>query len=73
MTLILKTPGFFKNLDIMFQVVPGAYVSQAFDPDTGNFTVTFAANLTVAKNPAVIYLNEKLYYPSGYAVRYDGG
>ena len=48
-------------------------MSQFFDPNNGTFTFTFAANLTLAQTgtPSIIYLNEKLYYPSGYNVRYS--
>jgi endoglycosylceramidase len=48
--------------------VSGRYVNQSFDPITGDFSVTFSADLSLASQPTVIYLNEKYYYTSGYTV-----
>ena len=45
-------------------------MNQTFDPSTGSFSVTFSANTTLASSPSLIFLNEKLYYPQGYTVRY---
>ena len=44
-------------------------MNQNFDPTTGSFSVTFAANTTLVSAPSLIFLNEKLYYPQGYTVR----
>ena len=51
------------------QAVSGRYVNQTFDPATGNFSVTFVADLRVSDYPTVIHVNEKYYYPNGLTVR----
>jgi hypothetical protein len=55
---------------IHFQAVAGRYVKQYFDPDSGNFSLTFAADLALAQSnvSTIIFINEKLSYPSGYSV-----
>lgn len=52
------------------QAVAGRYINQSFDPVTGNFSLTFAADLALAQSNATtaIYLNEKMTYTSGYRV-----
>ena len=52
------------------QAVSGRYVSQSFDPESGDFSLVYSASVTLASYPTVIYLNEKFYYPNGYSVRY---
>ena len=47
----------------------GVYVSQEFDPNTSDYQLTYQANIDIAQ-PTVIYLNEKLYYPNGYNIKY---
>ena len=53
------------------QAVSGRYVSQTFDPGTGDFSVVFTASPIVDFPPTVIYVNEKYYYPNGFTVRWD--
>ena len=57
-----------------FQMVAGKFVSQAFDDESGDFSLTFSASLSLAQVniSSMIYLNDKLYYPKGYTVRYVG-
>ncbi len=55
--------------NLSLQAVTGRYVNQTFDPSTGDFSVTFAANTSLSAYQSIIYLNEKLYYPAGYSVR----
>lgn len=54
---------------ILIQAVSGRYVSQSFNPGNGSFTLVFAASISLAPQPTIIYLNEKFYYPNGYNVR----
>lgn len=51
------------------QAVSGLYASQQFDAATSDFSLSFAANMTLQSQPTLVYLNEKLYYPNGYVVR----
>ena len=53
------------------QAVSGRYVNQTFDPETGDFSVTFTADVMADFPPTVIYVNEKYYYPAGLTVRWD--
>ena len=53
------------------QAVSGRYVNQTFDPETGDFSVTFTADVMADFPPTVIYVNEKYYYPDGLTVRWD--
>ena len=52
------------------QAVAGVYDSQKFDPNTSNFQLTYRANVEI-QQPTIIFLNEKLYYPNGYNIRYN--
>lgn len=45
----------------------GVYNSQEFDPDTGDFQLTYHANVDI-QQPTIIFLNENLYYPNGYDI-----
>lgn len=48
------------------QAIAGTPKHMTFDPDTADFLLEFNATVTTA--PTVIYLNEDLYYPNGFAV-----
>ena len=66
--------GILKNLPklmsrLYIQAVSGRYVNQTFDPETGDFSVTFTADVVADFPPTVIYVNEKYYYPAGLTVR----
>lgn len=50
------------------QAVAGVYNSQEFDPDTGDFQLTYHANVDI-QQPTIIFLNENLYYLNGYDIR----
>lgn len=50
------------------QAVSGRFVSQSFDPTTGNFTVTFTSDPSLVGQSTIIYINEKYYYPAGFTV-----
>jgi endoglycosylceramidase len=50
------------------KAVSGRYVNQTFDPETGDFSVTFTADVMADFPPTVIYVNEKYYYPDGLTV-----
>jgi endoglycosylceramidase len=50
------------------QAVSGRYVDQTFDPATGDFSVTFSADLKALFFPTLIYVSEKYYYPAGLTV-----
>ena len=52
------------------QAVSGKYLSQSFSPDTSDFTLSFTARTTLSHAPTVIYLNEKIHYPTGFVVRW---
>ena len=53
-----------------YQAVAGVYDHQEFDPDTSDFQLVYHANIDI-QQPTIIFLNEKLYYPNGYNIRYD--
>ena len=50
------------------QAVAGEFVVQSFDPSTSTFFLSFKANKTIT-SPSVVFLNEDIYYPNGFATR----